>query len=102
MLRGDAINTICISLLLVTASAVLTHLGVRYACGAARLALLGLALGLLAWSFHPGRALGGFWPGVYALLSGYFLACIAMPWLDLAVRRLGRIAAPDAEKSGAG
>jgi len=90
------------SLLLASASAAFTHLGMRYARGAARLALLALALGLLAWSFHPGRALGGFWPGVYALLSAYFLGCIAMPWLDVAARQLGRPAARGGRKRRAG
>ena len=76
-----------------------SHAGVRYACGGGRVVSLLLAAVLLAWSVHLGRAPGGFWPGVYTMLTAYFLACMAMPWLDLAIRRLGR---PVADKFRAG
>jgi hypothetical protein len=49
----------------------------------------GIALGLLSWAFYLGPALGGFWSGFYVLLSAYFLACMLMPWIDLAVPRTG-------------
>lgn len=101
-MTGDLIDPVLTSLLLVAVAAVASHVGVRYAHGAGRLALLLLAMALLGWAFQPGRALGGFWPGVYALLSAYFLAWIVMPWLDLAVRHLGRLPGAAADKPRAG
>tara|TARA_R110002049_G_scaffold232354_1_gene404899 strand:+ start:3869 stop:4045 length:177 start_codon:yes stop_codon:yes gene_type:complete len=50
--------------------------------------VLGIVLGLLSWALCLGPALGGFWAGFYVLLSAYFLACMLMPWIDLAVRRV--------------
>lgn len=41
----------------------------------------------LGSSFLSGDALGGFWPGAYTVLSVFFLACIAMPWADLALEQ---------------
>lgn len=48
----------------------------------------GIAVGFFSWALYLGPALGGFWPGFYALLCAFFLACMVMPWLDLAVRHV--------------
>ncbi len=82
-------------------SAAFSHLGVRYAKGVGRLALFGLALGFMIAAFGIGRALGGFWSGVYALLSAYFLACMVMPLLDLAIRYGGDLVTSGEGKSSA-
>lgn len=80
-------NAAWMSLLLVVASAGLTFLSVRNAAGTKRLLLFGLALILLAFAFHIGRIMGGYWSGFYLLLSAYFLACMAMPWLNLTLEK---------------
>ena len=62
---------LCITL--VVASAALTHFSVRSAQGWLKKVLFALALSLLGAAFAFGDVLGGFWPGVYVLLSVYFL-----------------------------
>ena len=70
---------LCITL--VVASAALTHFGVRSAQGWLRKVLFALAFSLLGTAFAFGDVLGGFWPGVYVLLSVYFLTTVVTPWL---------------------
>lgn len=74
------------SLLLAIAAACLSHICVRYCTVGKRRGLCFTIVTLLGASFYCGTALGGFWSGFYTLLSVYFLACIAVPWLDLLLR----------------
>ncbi|MEM8768852.1 MAG: hypothetical protein AAGE43_15500 [Pseudomonadota bacterium] len=79
---SSIIGAAAFSVILAIASAAVTHFAVRYAAGTGRLGAMAVAFGLLSAAFYWGDALGGFWPGVYALLSVYTLACIATPWID--------------------
>lgn len=78
--------TVIFSVSLSVASAAFCHIGVRHLEGSQRLWLLLLSATALGSSLLMGDALGGFWPGAYTLLSVFFLACIAMPWADLALK----------------
>ncbi|MEM7097701.1 MAG: hypothetical protein AAF541_05525 [Pseudomonadota bacterium] len=71
------------SIFLAVASAVVTHWSVRNFQGTTRLGLFAFSMALLGLSFVWGNALGGFWPGVYTLISIYFLTTVATPWLHL-------------------
>ena len=71
------------SSMLTIVSAALTFASVRYAEGARRKALLGAALLSFALASLVPDAFGGFWARFYSLCAIYFLACIALPWLDL-------------------
>ncbi|MEL7043605.1 MAG: hypothetical protein AAGL66_01100 [Pseudomonadota bacterium] len=78
------------STVLVLVSALLTFLGVRYAAGPQRKGYLGAALFCFVLSIFAFAADSGFWPRLYTLSSIYFLACIALPWLDLLRTRNAR------------
>lgn len=74
-----------VCVLLAAAAAALAHLAVRHAQGPKQLGLLASAIVALCLSFYWGSALGGFWPGVYTLLSVFFLAACLTPWIELLV-----------------
>lgn len=78
---------ILFSLILTIAAAVLAHAAVRYAQARKRAVLAGLALVALAAGMYYGDVLGGFWPGVYTLLSVFFLTTVITPWVDYLVRQ---------------
>ena len=71
------------SLLITVGAAACTHIGLRHAAGLKRAALLALVCVLLAMAFSASTIPGGYWSGVYTLLSGYFLACLITPWIEL-------------------
>ena len=78
---------VVLSLLLAGISAGLTFLAVRYAEARPRSGYLALALVVLLTSFYFGQAMGGFWSGVYTLISAFILVCCVLPWIDLLARR---------------
>ncbi|WP_116364602.1 hypothetical protein [Parahaliea mediterranea] len=85
---GTTLTTTTAAITATLLAAALTHVAVRYCQGMAR----GLALGLAGAGFavacwFGAYTLGGFWASFYTLLSLYFLACIAAPWVDLLARR---------------
>ncbi|MEM9532400.1 MAG: hypothetical protein AAGA23_15900 [Pseudomonadota bacterium] len=73
-------------ILLTVISATVIHISVRYLTKARRLGLFALGLLCLALAFNLGEAFGGFWPGVYTLLSVFFLATVVTPWIDFWLR----------------
>lgn len=75
------------SVFLATFSAILMHCSVRYAAGPRRRALIAAGLATIGVAFYFGTALGGFWPGIYTLVSVFFLATVVTPWLDLYWRK---------------
>ncbi|MEM7080284.1 MAG: hypothetical protein AAF513_16815 [Pseudomonadota bacterium] len=80
-------NEAVLSIILTICAAGLTHVAVRYVTGMKRLLLIVCGLLSLALAFAYGDALGGFWPGIYTLISVFFLVTVITPWLDYFWRR---------------
>ncbi|MEM1112746.1 MAG: hypothetical protein AAGI11_12620 [Pseudomonadota bacterium] len=78
---------LALSLILTIAAGVLSHVGVRLMQGVQRVLVFLVALACLGLAFSITILPGGYWSGVYALLSLYILVCSLTPWIALLWRR---------------
>jgi uncharacterized membrane protein YtjA (UPF0391 family) len=72
-----------ICLISLVASAVLTMCGFRYTAGLAQKLVFFLAAVTFLVSTFFCSSLGGFWPGLFTVITGYMLVCSVLPWADL-------------------
>lgn len=65
---------------LASVSAIFVHLSVRNRKLFISKCLLSMAVILLLLAFYFGRSFGGFWPGVYTVMSIFIMTTTITPW----------------------